>query len=131
MGWSMGLAAAMAAAMAAGAGGALAAASSLPPLSLDEVSFHSQPKGPAGQFYPADALKARISGHATALCTVEASGDLGDCTVTEETPPGYGFGAKVLLSAQYIRVYALSKYGAPTKGRFIVVPMKFTPPPGA
>ena len=114
------------------AGGAVAAASSLPPLSLNEVNFHSRPKGdPTAQFYPPEALKARVSGHATAVCTVEASGDLADCAITEETPPGYGFGAKVLMSAQYIRIYSRSRYNAPTKGRLIAVPMKFTLPPGA
>lgn len=106
------------------------AASSLPPLGLDEVDLHHQPKSePAAQFYPPEALKARVEGHATALCTVQASGDLTACAITEETPPGYGFGAKVLETVQYIRVYSLSKYGAPTKGRLIAVPMKFTLPP--
>jgi len=106
------------------------AASSLPPLSLDEVDFHSRPKADSGfPFYPKEALKARIEGHATALCTVEGSGDLTACAITEETPPGYGFGAKVLETTQFIRVYSLSRYGAPTKGRLIAVPMKFTLPP--
>ncbi|MEO8926963.1 MAG: transcriptional regulator, partial [Caulobacteraceae bacterium] len=84
---------------------AVFAASSLPPLGLDEVDFHAMPKSQAGaQFYPAEALKARVSGHATAICTVQASGDLTACAITEETPPGYGFGAKVLETAQSIRV---------------------------
>ena len=106
------------------------AASSLPPLGLDEVDFHSRPNADSGfHFYPREALEARVEGHATALCTVQASGDLTACAITEETPPGYGFGAKVLETAQYIRVYSLSKYGAPTKGRLIAVPMRFTLPP--
>ena len=105
------------------------AASDLPPLSLSEVSFHSLPKAqPGAQFYPAEALKARVDGHATVVCTVQASGELAGCAVTEETPPGYGFGAKVMETAQSIRVYGLSKYGAPTKGRLIQVPIKFTLP---
>ena len=126
MRWTM---LAVAAAVQLAAAGAFAG-SSLPPLGLDEVDFHNQPKSePAARFYPPEALKARVEGHATALCTVEASGDLTACAITEETPPGYGFGAKVLETAQYIRVYSLSKYGAPTKGRLIAVPMKFTLPP--
>jgi TonB family protein len=105
------------------------AASDLPPLTLAEVDFHSMPKAqPGAQFYPQDALKAKVEGHATVVCTVQLSGDLTACAVTEETPPGYGFGAKVLETAQSIRVYGLSKYGAPTKGRLIEVPMKFTLP---
>jgi TonB family protein len=106
------------------------AASSLPPLGLNEVSFHRRPKADGGfQFYPREALAARIEGHATALCTVEASGELAACAIAEETPPGYGFGAKVLETAHFIRIYSLSRYGAPTKGRLILVPIKFTLPP--
>jgi TonB family protein len=120
---------ATAAAVQMGAAGAIAA-SSLPPLALNEVAFHSVPTAqPGAQFYPEEALKAKVEGHATATCTVQASGDLAACSVTEETPPGYGFGAKVLETAQSIRVYTISKYGAPTKGRQIEVPIKFTLPP--
>ena len=108
------------------------AGSNLPPLTLGEVTFHSMPKAqPGAQFYPAEALKARVDGHATVVCTVQMSGDLTACAITEETPPGYGFGAKVLETAQSIRIYGLSKYGAPTPGRQIEVPIKFTLPPGA
>ena len=119
---------AAAAAVQLGAVGAVAA-SDLPPLTLGEVSFHSIPKAqPGAQFYPVEALKAKVDGHATVVCTVQSSGDLGGCSITEETPPGYGFGAKVLETAQSIRIYGLSRYGAPTRGRLIEVPIKFTLP---
>jgi TonB family protein len=119
---------AAAAAVQLGAVGAVAA-SDLPPLTLGEVNFHSIPKAqPGAQFYPAEALKAKVDGHATVVCTVQSSGDLGGCAITEETPPGYGFGAKVLETAQSIRIYGLSRYGAPTRGRLIEVPIKFTLP---
>ncbi len=126
MRWTSWMVAAAAQLTAAGA----IAASSLPPLGLDEVDFHNRPNADSGfSFYPREALAARVEGHATALCTVGATGDLTACAITEETPPGYGFGAKVLQTAQFIRVYSLSRYGAPTKGRLIAVPMKFTLPP--
>lgn len=109
-----------------------ASAADLPPLSLAEVNFHAMPKAQPGVgLYPKDALKARVEGHATAVCTVLQTGEMADCTVTEETPPGYGFGAKVLENARTIRIYGLSRFGAPTKGRLLEVPMKFTLPPGA
>ena len=121
---------AAAAAVQMSAAGAVAA-SDLPPLTLAEVDFHSMPKAQSGaQFYPAEALKARVDGHATVVCTVQGSGDLAGCAITEETPPGYGFGAKVLETAQSIRVYGLSRYGATTRGRLIEVPIKFTLPAG-
>jgi len=79
--------------------------------------------------YPDEALKARVEGHATVVCTVQGSGNLAGCQITEEAPGGYGFGAKVLEMAQSIRVYGQTRFGADTKGRLIAIPMSFKLPP--
>ena len=112
--------------------GAASAARDLPPLTLGEVNFHAMPTAQRGvDLYPHEALKARVEGHATVLCTVLQSGSMADCAVTEETPPGYGFGATLLENARTIRIYGQSRFGAATRGRLLEIPMKFTLPPGA
>ncbi len=104
------------------------AGSGLPPLTLDEVYVRHGDADGGAPHYPPQALKAGVQGHATVVCTVQAHGTLGDCQIMEETPGGYGFGAKTLEIAQAIRVGGLSKYGGLTHGRQIAVPMRFQLP---
>jgi protein TonB len=51
-------------------------------------------------YYPFAAADAEMSGSATVLCTVLDTGRLGDCTVIQESPTGYGFGAAVKQVAE-------------------------------
>ncbi|HEY3815400.1 MAG TPA: TonB family protein [Caulobacteraceae bacterium] len=46
--------------------------------------------------YPSAALRSGLSGHATMECSVKPDGNLETCKVTEETPPGHGFGDATL-----------------------------------
>ncbi len=121
------LALSVAAGLSLGVGASQArAGSSLPPLTADEVFYRHRAKV---MDYPQEALKAGVEGHATVVCTVQGSGTLAECQITEETPGGYGFAAKTLEMAQSIRVYGLSRYGADTRGRLIAIPMRFRLPP--
>jgi hypothetical protein len=54
--------------------------------------------------YPASAYDARLPGWATVACRATAKGQLRDCTVVEENPPGNGFGRAAL---KWVQAYFL------------------------
>ncbi|HEV2531085.1 TonB family protein [Phenylobacterium sp.] len=58
--------------------------------------------------WPPAALKRQVKGSATVSCTVTVQGALRDCKVTEESPPGMGFGSAALaLTPQFLMRPAL------------------------
>jgi hypothetical protein len=58
-------------------------------------------------------------------CTVEKAGDLGDCTVIEEEPPGQGYGAAALALASEFRVSPWGADGEPAVGAHVQVPIRY------
>lgn len=74
---------------------------------------------PRGQdfakLYPERAIYRNISGKTTIHCYVRADGGV-DCTITEETPQGWGFGAAALKAAKLFKVSPRMANGQPTEG---------------
>ncbi len=78
--------------------------------------------------YPQRALIAGKSGFASLACTVMATGALTDCSVAEETPAGWGFGAAALSLAKRFRLVPRQEDGRPTGGAMIRIPIRFVLP---
>lgn len=51
------------------------------------------------RLYPREAVAGGVEGHSTMSCLISADGRLQDCEITEETPPGRGFGPAMLQLA--------------------------------
>jgi TonB family protein len=81
-----------------------------------------------GQVYPAAALAAGKSGHTRITCSVQANGTLYNCTLSEETPTGLGFGRAALISARYFKMRPKTVDGVPITGALVSVPMRWMPP---
>lgn len=57
-----------------------------------------------GRFFPRPALSAGISARAVISCRVTDAGTLDACEVTDEDPPGHGFGEATLRLADRFRM---------------------------
>lgn len=75
------------------------------------------------ELYPVTAAAANMTGSVTLGCKVHLAGDLFDCGVLSETPPGWGFGAASLAIAPLFKMRPQTVDGAPMDGastRFII-----------
>jgi protein TonB len=88
-----------------------------PAPALDIVdAFVQTPRGADfARLYPQRAIDRNISGKTTIHCYVRADGGV-DCTVTEETPESWGFGAAALKAAKLFKVSPRFSNGQPTEG---------------
>jgi protein TonB len=75
--------------------------------------------------YPDRALDLGRPGSATLLCTVAVNGQVRDCTVLEETPRDFGFGAAALKLSQYFRIRPETEDGEAVDGALVRVPITF------
>ena len=75
--------------------------------------------------YPARALRNDVEGRATLRCKVMDAGTLTDCTVTSQTPSGYGFGNAALKLSRYFMMRPKTVDGAPVGGATVKVPIPF------
>jgi protein TonB len=68
-----------------------------------------------------------VSGKATVECYVISGGLLDKCSVLDESPAGYGFGAAAIQLAfeHYVRADPEGRYGL---GKKVAVPIDFKPP---
>jgi protein TonB len=67
------------------------------------------------RYYPERAQEREVEGRATIDCIVGADGRL-SCSVTNEDPPGYGFGDASLRVSRHFRVAPATRDGVPTSG---------------
>ena len=74
-----------------------------------------------GRFYPTRAQFEGVEGRAVIACRIGADGSLQGCTVANETPPDYGFGAAVLGMAGLFHVNMRTA----TAGVNIRLPLQF------
>jgi TonB family protein len=95
---------------------------------LQGADVHLSLRDPGVKFYPEAAQRARLEGHATALCLIAPNGDLTKCDVVEETPADLGFGRGVVRLAEHMRADLKAKDGSPTPGRQFLFKLTFRLP---
>lgn len=110
----------------------LQGAPAAPPVSEDASPAIVQPewlrRPTADDFrrlYPAAAARKNVPGRATILCGVGAEGLLINCTVTEESPSGEGFGEAALKMASAFKLRPLTRNGQPVEGGTVRIPLRF------
>jgi len=83
---------------------------------------------PAGAdlLFPAAArAEGVLTGVGAVNCAATARGDLTDCTVQREDPPGKGFGAAALEAAKLMQMNPWTKTGDAVEGRRLTLPIRF------
>ncbi len=100
------------------------------PVSSSVVEFFALPTAAELRAaFPKQALAANIqSGSASLLCDISASGQLGNCLATSETPKGLGFAEAALRLGNTIRLNPWTKLGQPLVGGKLTLPFKFDMP---
>jgi TonB family protein len=77
------------------------------------------------RLYPERATREKVSGEVDLACRIDAAGRLSDCSVSTETPGGYGFGEAALqLAASYMMRPERATLWA-VSGHKAVVPIRF------
>jgi TonB family protein len=79
--------------------------------------------------YPSNASARGVEGTALMSCSVSDDGSLSECTVSNETPPGEGFGDAALALAPKFKLKPRTRDGMPIAGRHILIPLRFALPP--
>jgi protein TonB len=79
-----------------------------------------------GRLYPPRAVEREMSGKAVLLCEVLASGAVGSCDVTDETPKGYGFGQAALAMTRYFKLSPRTVDGVSVAGSKVRIPIVFS-----
>lgn len=79
-----------------------------------------------GGAFPRRAQRDGVLGRAVLACEIGAQGDLTNCAVQSETPPGYEFG-KAALSLVHIFKITAQLDGQSFVGERVVIPIGFRP----
>ena len=103
-----------------------------PPLPGPVTTLPDWRRRPTGEdlrrVYPPAARRHGIEGKAWIECKVTKEGDLADCQVLAETPPGVGFGAAALQMAGAFNMRPPTKDGRPVEGGVVRIPLMFRLP---
>ncbi len=115
------------------AAGQPAGAATAPPLQIDAKFARIDQRifyGPAGVYFPEQAIHAGVSGVATLECTVGLEGTLDACALVSQTPPGFDFGGAALRMAEAHAITAgVAADGArPAAGQIVRVRAPFELP---
>lgn len=76
--------------------------------------------------FPERAINDGVSGQVTLNCVVAASGAVTGCSVTSESPQGYGFGRAGLSLTRYFEMRPRTVDGAPVEGARVSIPLVFS-----
>jgi TonB family protein len=76
---------------------------------------------------PIAARDNHVSGDVLLGCDVATTGKLRDCTITSESPEGWGFGNAALSSTPAIRMTPMSIDGVPIDGAHVNIPVRYRP----
>lgn len=86
------------------------------PVEISAPQWLQRPRDLA-RYYPARALARGIEGSVVLDCRVSAAGAL-SCSVTDETPPNWGFAAAALRIAADHRMAPATRDGVAVEGRY-------------
>ena len=99
-----------------------------PPSVIRNPSWARQPSGEQMmRAYPERAVATGVSGSASLTCLVLPSGGVTDCSVTRETPGGYGFGRAAQSLSRHFRINPRTVDGA-AEGSRVAINLRFTLP---
>lgn len=100
-----------------------------PDIAISDASWISVPSAAEiSTFFPERATRAELGGHIVLRCVVDAAGTLGGCRVLTEIPEGLDFGAATLALSARFKMKPVTTHGAPTSGRPVVIPIRFSAP---
>ena len=69
-----------------------------------------------------------LSGAALMTCKVNRLGQLAECAIVQEVPPGNGFGEAALKLADKFEMRPQTKNGIPVDGGVVRIPLRFIHP---
>ena len=93
-----------------------------------DADWMVKPRGEdMARVYPSLALRTKEPGSVVLSCTADEDGYLTDCVVSNETPPGQGFGNAALEMTAYMRMKPATNFGVPVRST-VNLPVNFAPP---
>jgi TonB family protein len=107
-------------------------AQTIKPVMVTQPNWITKPSVDAfSAAYPPMAMQLDLDGHATLTCVIDQAGRLQDCTVTEETPKGLGFGRAALSLTGGFLLHPATLDGRVVDRQQINIPIRFHMPSSA
>lgn len=93
---------------------------------ITNPDWRSRPSGAdLARWYPPEAARNGVTGHAVIECRVAVSGRVEDCIVLSESPEGMGFGAATIGISSAFRMTPMRVNGQPYGETLIRLPMNW------